>query len=102
VVSVPEAAAAEPEPVVAEPTVIDAPKVVGVTDWRPLDTNDAPAVDPIEMALADLVDQADESILSFADAMLSDHPTWVRLRQMQDDCFQLLCDYRLTKTLEQS
>jgi hypothetical protein len=32
--------------------------------------------------------------------MLSDHPTWVRLRQMQDDCFQLLCDYRLTKTLE--
>jgi hypothetical protein len=46
------------------------------------------------------VDQADESILSFADAMLSDHPTWTRLRQMQDDCFQLLCDYRLTKTLE--
>jgi hypothetical protein len=66
-------------------------------------TRDEPdRVDPIEIALADLVDQADESILSFADAMLSDHPTWVRLRQMQDDCFQLLCDYRLTKTLEQS
>lgn len=93
------------------------PAVVGVTDWQPVDAttgpssgaeqkrvpihaSDEPAVDQIELALADLVDQADESILSFADAMLSDHPTWVRLRQMQDDCFQLLCDYRLTKTLE--
>ena len=69
----------------------------------PTDGGDEPdRVDPIEIALADLVDQADESILSFADAMLSDHPTWVRLRQMQDDAFQLLCDYRLTRTLEKS
>jgi hypothetical protein len=62
---------------------------------------DEQSVDPTELALADLVDQVDESVLSFADTMLSDHPTWVRLRQMQDDAFQLLCDYRLTKTLEQ-
>jgi hypothetical protein len=65
--------------------------------WHPLDYEQG--VDPIEMALAELVAQTDESILSFAAAMLSDHPTWVRLRQMQDDAFQLLCDYRLTKTL---
>jgi len=116
---------ARPEPVAAEATVKmdegwEAGTVVNHADWKPVDatqgpspgaeqkwvpisdTHDEPAVDPIEMALADLVDQADESILSFADAMLSDHPTWVRLRQMQDDAFQLLCDYRLTKTLEQS
>jgi hypothetical protein len=71
--------------------------------WHDGIHDDGPyAVDPIEMALADLVDQTDESILSFAAAMLSDHPTWNRLRQMQDDAFQLLCDYRLTKTLEKS
>jgi len=95
----------EPEQPVVDPAGVDAPKVVGVTDWRPIGTDWHPldheqGVDPIELALADLVDQADESILSFADAMLSDHPTWGRLRQMQDDAFQLLCDYRLTKTLE--
>lgn len=89
----------EDEAPVAESPSIEAPKVVGVTDWHPVDHEQS--VDPIELALADLVDQADESILSFADAMLSDHQTWSRLRQMQDDAFQLLCDYRLTKTLEQ-
>ena len=66
--------------------------------WHACIQDDGPAVDPIELALADLVDQADESILSFADALLADHPTWARLRQMQDDAFQLLCDYRLTRT----
>ena len=96
----------EPEPAVVG--VTDRTTVFGSSVWRTddvrpgqiSDTRDEPAVDPIEMALADLVDQTDESALSFADSMLSDHPTWRSLRQMQDDAFQLLCDYRLTKTLE--
>ena len=108
---------AVPEPTAAEAPAIEVPcggwhadggwdaSMQGPTidDVRPgqiSDTRNEPTVDPIELALADLVDQADESILSFADTLLSDHPTWARLRQMQDDAFQLLCDYRLTRTLE--
>jgi hypothetical protein len=50
--------------------------------------------DQTELALSDLVDQADEAVLALADSLLSDHPAWRRMRQLQDDVFSALCDYR--------
>jgi predicted transcriptional regulator len=57
--------------------------------------------DPTELALADLLDQADEALLALADSLLSDHPVWSRLRQLASDAHGMLCDYRLMRTLEQ-
>jgi hypothetical protein len=58
--------------------------------------------DPTEAALSDLVDQADEAVLSLADSLLSDHPVWHRLRTLADDAHSALCDYRLLRSLEDS
>lgn len=134
--------AAGPEPVVAEAPAIEVPcggwhagmqepmtdeqmywsakageqpRVVGVTDWKPVDATKGPTPgaeqkwvsihandDPTELALNDLVDQVGESLLSLADTILNNNQTYVRLLQMQDDAIQLLGDYRLIKTLEKS
>jgi hypothetical protein len=56
--------------------------------------------DPTELALADLLDQADEALLALADSLLSDHPVWSRLRQLASDAHGTLCDYRLMRSLE--
>lgn len=58
--------------------------------------------DPTELALADLLDQADEALLALADSLLSDHPVWSRLRQLASDAHDTLCDYRLLRSLEAS
>lgn len=62
--------------------------------------SDYPATDPTEEALSDLVDQADEAVLAMADSLLSDHPAWSRLRALQNDAFQALCDWRLRSYLQ--
>jgi hypothetical protein len=62
--------------------------------------SDYPATDPTEEALSDLVDQADEAVLAMADSLLSDHPVWSRMRQLQTDAFQALCDWRVRSYLE--
>lgn len=56
--------------------------------------------DPTELALADLVDQADEALLAYADSLLADDPVWKRIRRLADETHGALCDYRLMRSLE--
>ena len=56
--------------------------------------------DPTELALSDLVDQADEALLALADSLLAGNPLWSRLRTLADDTHGALCDYRLLRKLE--
>jgi len=56
--------------------------------------------DPVETALADLLDQADETTLAYADSLLSGNAVWTRLRALATDAHGALCDYRLMRTLE--
>ena len=56
--------------------------------------------DPTELAIADLVDQADEALLAYADSLLADDPVWKRIRRLADETHGALCDYRLMRSLE--
>ena len=56
--------------------------------------------DPTELAIADLVDQAEEALLAYADSMLADDPVWKRIRRLADETHGALCDYRLMRSLE--
>ena len=58
--------------------------------------------DPTEAAMSDLVDQADEALLTLADSLLSDHPVWSLLRTLAEDAFGALCNYRLLRSLEET
>jgi len=58
--------------------------------------------DPTDLALSDLVDQADEALLALADSLLADNPLWGRLRTLANDAFNARCDYRLMRSLEES
>lgn len=60
----------------------------------------ADRTDAIELALSDLVDQADEALLALADSLLADNALWGRLRALANDAFNARCDYRLMRTLE--
>lgn len=62
----------------------------------------ADRIDQTEYALADLVDQADETLLALADSLLNDNPLWARLRRLADETHGALCDYRLMRSLEVS
>jgi hypothetical protein len=65
---------------------------------RPAPQTDS--ADPTEMALCDLLDQADEALLCLADNLLSEHPVWTRMRRLADDAHGALCDYRLLRSME--
>jgi hypothetical protein len=56
--------------------------------------------DATDVALADLLDMADEALLAFADSQLSKHPLWVALRKMAGDAHNNLCDYRVMRSME--
>ena len=60
----------------------------------------ADKVDATELTLADLVDQADEALLAYADSLLADDPVWKRIRRLADETHGALCDYRLMRSLE--
>lgn len=60
----------------------------------------ADKVDATELTLADLVDQADEALLAYADSLLADDPVWKRIRRLADETHGTLCDYRLLRSLE--
>lgn len=57
------------------------------------------SADPTEMALCDLLDQADEALLCLADNLLAEHPVWTCMRRLADDAYTALCDYRLLRAL---
>ena len=58
------------------------------------------AMDSTEMALAVLMDDADEALMAFADSLLSGNRVWVAMRKLADDAHSTLCDYRLMRSME--
>ena len=88
------------------------PALVGTPVTTTVTTNATPAelaeimtivqggADQTELALADLVDQADEALLAYADSLLADDPVWKRIRRLADETHGALCDYRLMRSLE--
>ena len=88
------------------------PALVGTPVTTTVTTNATPAelaeimtivqggADQTELALADLVDQADEALLAYADSLLEDDPVWKRIRRLADETHGALCDYRLMRSLE--
>jgi hypothetical protein len=60
------------------------------------------ATDSTELALADLVERADEARLALADSLLSGNPIWVSLSKLAEDAHNTLCDYQLMRALEKS
>ena len=71
--------------------------IEAITDAMP---TQADKVDATELTLADLVDQADEALLAYADSLLADDPVWKRIRRLADETHGALCDYRLMRSLE--
>ena len=110
----PEVTAQAPEVTASEVTSSDLkPGEVYLSSYNPIfnqaeesvsnqPTQDAKATstDPTEYAIADLVDQADEALLAYADSLLADDPVWDRLRRLADEAHSTLCNYRLMRTLE--
>lgn len=58
------------------------------------------SADATELALASLLDHADEALLTLADSLLSGNNVWSAMRKLADDAHGALCDYRLMRSIE--
>jgi len=104
----PTKAQVKPVASVAE-SIEDEPQNNGAESFRPAFIGtpiaaqaviDCDCADSTELTLADLVDQADEALLAYADSLLADDPVWKRIRRLADEVHGALCDYRLMRSLE--
>ena len=70
--------------------------------WTPFasDPEQPISFDPVEIALVDLLDMADEALLVYAESKLSGDPLWVAQRKMAGHAHRNLCDYRVMRSME--